>query len=313
MKKILLYLITILTLLFIVRELEYRGIRKNEKGEFAKLRIAFEEKNNYDMLIIGSSRAECQFYPPVIDSVLGVHSFNIGMPGATMPFIRTSLEAYLLHSNPPKYIVLNLDLHSFIDNPDTVYNFPRYFPFLDNEKLFAGLQARDPRFAFFKWLPFYSMPYFGSHYLDASLRGWMNKTGKYDGDYVNGFSPSLPDILHGDLDTLTIPLHASNPKPFVWQNLDSIVNICNRNHIELILVVSPIFHRLEKKIVNYDDLILQFQKYAAQPHVYYLNLMHCENISYYKELFNDPAHLNKRGAVLFSFYFSRALTQYLPF
>src|SRR4051812_41780984 len=113
MKRPLIFILISITLLYVVRAIEYTGIRKNEKGEFAKLRVAFEEKNNFDILIIGSSRAECGFYSPLIDSLTGLHSYNIGMTGAAMPFIRSTLEAYLENSKAPRYVILNLDLHSF--------------------------------------------------------------------------------------------------------------------------------------------------------------------------------------------------------
>src|SRR5882762_1000467 len=98
LKRSLIFILISLALLYVLRAIEYAGIRKNKKGEFAKLNQAFEEKNNFDILVIGSSRAECEFYTPIIDSATGLHSFNIGMTGAVMPLIRATLEAYLVHS-----------------------------------------------------------------------------------------------------------------------------------------------------------------------------------------------------------------------
>ncbi|HTF02633.1 MAG TPA: hypothetical protein VK826_01355, partial [Bacteroidia bacterium] len=149
MKRALLYVFLAIVLLYAVRALLYEGLHRTKSGEFAKLRTVFEEKNNFDVIIIGSSRAECQFYNPIIDSVTGLSSYNLGMTGATMPLIAATLEAYLENSEPPKYVVLNIDLHSLSDNTDTVYLFPRYFAFLDNEKLYEGLVARDKRFLYF--------------------------------------------------------------------------------------------------------------------------------------------------------------------
>ena len=58
MKRALLSVLISLLLLYIVRELEYQGVRRNESGEFAKLRETFLEPQDYDLIYIGSSRAE---------------------------------------------------------------------------------------------------------------------------------------------------------------------------------------------------------------------------------------------------------------
>ncbi len=310
MKKILLYTSIALALLYIVRELEYIGIRKNKSGEFAKLRQSFEEANNFDILVIGSSRAEGQFYTPIIDSANQLHTFNIGIAGATMPLFCTELEAYLVHSKAPKYVILNLDLHTFNGNSDTIYNFPRYFPYLDNPELYAGLCERDKRFPYFKYLSFYSMPYFKARYLNAALRGWFNKPGKYDSDYVNGFAPAVTTIDQGDLDTVKITSYASNPQPLIWASFQHIQDICQSKGIKLIVVLAPIFHRAEEAVVNYNSLISEFQQYAQKRGLPFINMAH-DSIQFRKELFIDPFHMNIKGAKVFTRLFSLELAQYI--
>jgi hypothetical protein len=310
MKRAILFSVAALLLLYLVRELEYAGLRRNRAGEFSKLREAYLEPHPCDLLIIGSSRAECQFYSPIIDSATGLRTFNIGMTGATMPFIRTSLEAYLENSPPPKYVILNLDLHSFKDNPDTVYKFPRYFAYLSNEKLRKGLEETDPRFYWFRKLAFYSMPYYGTKYLDASLRGWLDKPGKYDSTYSSGFAPSERNPALGNLDTLTIAPYVSDPQPYVKDNLDRIVSICREKNIRLIIVLSPLFHRWEESVINYPALCEQFRNYARSKNAGFLDLG-LDPVRNDQSLYSDPAHLSLEGARLFSSHFSDTLAQYI--
>lgn len=310
MKKALLYIFIAIGLLYAIRAIEYAGLRRVQGGEFAKLRTVFEEENNFDLVIIGSSRAECQYYNPIIDSLTGLHSYNLGMTGATMPFIASTLEAYLVHSHAPKYVVLNLDLHSLGDNTDTVYKFPRYFAFLDNEKLYDGLQERDGRFFFFRWLPFYSMPYFSNRYLSNSVRGWLNQPTMYDADYEQGFAPSITDSTWGDLDTAgMISTHAEIPDA-IWTAVDRIRAVCDSNHCKLILVVSPLFHRQQECVASYRDSYLAFRHYAAKNTLSFIDLGE-DSIRYHKELYADPAHLNKTGALIFTRTFSACLRQYI--
>lgn len=308
MKRAAVFAITAILLLYAVRELEYAGLRRNQEGEFAKLRQAFLEPHPCDILILGSSRAECQFVPQIIDSATGLHTFNIGMTGATLPFIRTSLEAYLVNSPAPKYAVLNLDLHSLGDNWDTVYKFPRYFAYLENEKLRGGLQQRDPRFPYFRYLAPYSMPYFSAHYLDASLNGWTGRSSSFDSAYDEGFTPCLPAPGLGDYDTLHLPPVNTLLSPAMTAELDSISAICKKNHIQLLLVISPL-HQAQASGV-YGQNCYRIRRFAQEKFIPLFDMGEMPIIhdqSYYA----DPAHLNRSGALYFSRIFSASLAQYI--
>lgn len=310
MKRALIYTAIAIALLYVVRAIEYEGLHRLQGGEFAKLRTVFEERNNYDLLVIGSSRAECQFYPPVIDSATGLRCYNIGMTGAVMPFIAATLDAYLVNSTPPKYVILNLDIHSLGDNTDTVYKFPRYFAFLGNEKLYDGLVARDNRFLFFKYLPFYSMPYFGNRYLSNSIRGWAKMPTLYDAEYEQGFAPSIPDTTLGDLDTARMLSSNATIPATIWESMENIRAICIQHNIKLILVVSPLFHRQEENVSSYSASYNAFRDYADRNKVPFIDLGH-DSIRFQKELYADPAHLTGEGARIFTRRFCSILAQYL--
>lgn len=309
-KRALIYIAFAIGLLYAIRAIEYAGVKRMEEGEFAKLSTTFEEENNFDLVIIGSSRAECQFYTPLIDSATGLNCYNIGMTGATLPFISATLKAYLVHSQAPQYVVLNLDLHSLGDNNDTVYSFARYFPFLDNEELYNGLQARDARFFWFKHLPFYSLPYFNGRYLSNSIHGWMGTPTQFDSDYEKGFAPSVGSLSLGDLDTATmIVTNAEIPQP-VWDAVNEIHQLCKDKKIQLLFVVSPLHHRQEEAVKNYSQSMEKFRSFAESSGIPLIDLGH-DSLRFEKEFYTDPAHLNKPGAVLFTRHFCSALSQYL--
>lgn len=310
MKRALIYTAIAIALLHVVRALQYEGLRRVKGGEFAKLRTVFEEKNNFDLVVIGSSRAECQFYMPIIDSITGFHSYNLGMTGAVMPFIAATLDAYLVNSSPPKYAVLNLDLHTLGDNTDTVYKFPRYFAFLGNEKLYQGLMERDARFLYFKYLPFYSMPYFGNRYLGNSIRGWAGKPTLYDADYVQGFAPSVRDTTLGDLDTASLVASNAEIPPAIWESIEKIRSICAAHNIKLILVVSPLYHRVEESATSYEKSLKAFRDYSTRNNIPLIDMGH-DSIRFQKELYADPAHLTGEGARIFTRRFCSVLVQYL--
>ena len=150
MKRAIAYLSISIFIAYLTREVLYKGVRNNKNGEYHKLTAIFQKHNLYNAIFIGSSRAESHFNPQIIDSITHLNSFNIGIAGATMPIILGCLEAYLQNSKSPKYVIMNIDFQSFDRNKDTIYNFPRYFPYLDNDKLYNSLNKLDARFLFFK-------------------------------------------------------------------------------------------------------------------------------------------------------------------
>jgi len=308
MKRSLLFVLLAIALTYAVRELEYAGVRRNKQGEFAKLRECFLEKNDYDMLYLGSSRAESQFHPGLIDSLTGLRSYNAGLLGATAPFMLTSLQGYLENSAAPKYVVLNIDYHSFSDNTDTIFQFARYFPYLSNKALYNGLQERDPRFCWFRALPFYSMPYFNSRYLNAAIRGYSGTVSKYDTLHVRGYSPVMP-VPRPDIDTFRLEPQRSEPPAIVMQSFDGIVRLCKTKNIRLIFVLSPLHRRQRESLLNERELVAMLHRYAEKNQIPLLDYSQ-HPVGYKNELFADPAHLSREGSLVFSRFFARDV---LPF
>ncbi|HEU4716918.1 MAG TPA: hypothetical protein VFU15_03765 [Bacteroidia bacterium] len=308
MKRAAFYILLVTALAWLMREAEYEGIRRNREGQFDKFNTCFARKNNFDLIIIGSSRAESHFRPDIIDSATGFHSYNAGMVGATLPFIEGTLEAYLENSAPPKYVVLNIDYHMFIASDDTIRYFPGYFPYLGNHALYEKFRERDPRFTYFKWIPFYSLPYLGSKYFDNALHGWFNVPGRYDSTYIRGYTP-IAAASPADIDTITIKPYSPWLKESSWKSLDRIISICHEKNIKLIFVLSPLYHRLSEAIVNEKTIIARFHEIAVKNGFVLMDYSHTF-ISEDKTLFSDLDHMNRRGALYFSRLFSRDLAQY---
>jgi hypothetical protein len=58
--------------------------KKTNKGVFNKYNELFlKQGNTYDVLFLGSSRAEMHFNPKVFDEITGLNSYNMGMSGAS--------------------------------------------------------------------------------------------------------------------------------------------------------------------------------------------------------------------------------------
>ncbi|MCC6691655.1 MAG: hypothetical protein IT235_08995 [Bacteroidia bacterium] len=308
MRKIILYLVLSVCFIYTAREFIYYGLRKNSIGEFDKLNTIFVKQNSYDVLIVGSSRAESHFVPSIIDSVIGLSCFNAGQGGATQEFNLAILNSYLLHSQPPKILVLNIDIHLPDTGIATVYQFPKYFAYLGNDTLYSYLNKFDKRFTYFKWIPFYSMVYLSDYYLSASLRGWMGKQNENDKTYINGFTPEkkwVEDVEQNNYRTIN-----NTFSPTFYKSINAILTICMANHIKPVLVVSPLYSGFSEMIANKQKTLEMLQKLSTKNAAVLMDFTD-DAMCAQKKYFTNPRHLNIEGARIFSKKFAELLQRHL--
>ncbi|MGZ4048541.1 MAG: hypothetical protein ACXVNN_04205, partial [Bacteroidia bacterium] len=292
MKKITLYLFIIVIAGYAVSEILYCGLRENKYGIFDKYNTIFLEKNNYETIIIGSSRAESHFSTRVIDSALHTNSYNIGIQGASLPFALDVFNAYLENSSFPKNVIFNIDHHINTCDNDTVFMFPRYFPYLENKTLYSALEKRDKRFFAFRYFPYYNLAYMGDAYFSGAIRGFLNKPGKYDLKYYKGYT-SIMDIKW------KYKAYYACDEDLMYNRIDSIADLCKKHHANLFLVVSPIYSKAADLILNRAALIQKLNSKAAANNITLLDYSD-DAISKDSSFFADPYHLKEKGALLFT-------------
>lgn len=300
-KKAVTYTLIFVTMLYGYRYALHEGIRKNEKGIFNKLNEAFLNKTTYDIVFLGSSRAEMHYSPKVFDSITHLSSFNLGISGAS-PNVSFSVLKAFCHNHPlPKYIVLNLDYYALKHDSDVIYNFPRFFPYLTNSYLRTELNNIDNRFNSFYYNPIHSLPYEQLSYLSTSIHGWFGIEGRYDSLCFKGYQTAETKA--------TFQKTENNKNSYAYihlknrQYIDSICGYAKKNGIKLIIATSPIFHGSDKTI-NRTSVISQIKNIAAMKHVDYWDYSADSNYLKNPALFIDEYHLNRIGSELFTKQFS---------
>ncbi|HWY35544.1 MAG TPA: hypothetical protein VNX68_12935 [Nitrosopumilaceae archaeon] len=262
----------------------------------------FEQKNDYNTLFIGSSRAECHFNPRIFDSITGLNSFNIGISGSNNAFTYGILKSYLLKSTPPSVIIMNIDFHYSNESSDTIYNFPRYFPYLDHPVLYQELQKRDKRFFWFKYFPFYSLAFTGDKYINASLRGYFNVKSPYDESSFKGNQRIIP-LQYKNLDSIPATKYKGVILPENLNYLDSIISLSRKIGSQLYFVISPSYFKGTDRIINIRDHIQRFIDLGEKKHIQVWNYTN-DSLCTKKELFADFYHMKSEGCDLFTIQFS---------
>lgn len=303
LKKIIFYFFVLTALSFVLRFFIHEGLRKNQSGVFDKLNIIFHQTNLHEVLFIGSSRAECHFNTKLFDSITGLKSYNMGISGSNNSFTYGIFKSYLSNHPSPKIAIMNIDFHFAHQGSDTIYEFPRFFPYLDNKVLYDELVKRNKRFFAFKYIPFYSLPFLGEKYLNNCFRGYMNRPSTYDLSMYQGFQYINPieykKINYTDTISYTATILKEN-----LDYLDSIIYVCKEKNIKLFFVVSPTHQIVSKRIKNIGDHIGKFQSIAGQNHIPFMNYTNdsiCANDKYFADLY----HMKKEGADLFTVKFSK--------
>jgi hypothetical protein len=310
LKKAAFYFILVWGLTWAVRFVVYEGIRSNQSGLFDKFNRIFHGENTYDALFVGSSRAECHFNPRIFDSITGYHSYNIGVSGSNNSFTYGIYKAYLSRSKAPEVVIMNVDFHFAHESSDTIYEFPRFFPYLDNPILFDELQKRDSRFYLFNYFPAYSLAFMGDRYLNVSLRGYTGKESLYDKQCYKGFQPINP-LNYKDLDSESVSSYKGGILKENSDYLDSIIQLTKKSNAKLYLVVSPTHIRGTNRLSNHEEILAQFRKRAGTNGIPFMDYTR-DSLCYNNAYFADFYHMKKSGADLFSILFSRDFAAKFP-
>ncbi len=298
-----------ITSIFLLRFVIHEGLRKNNFGIFKKYSVMFLEKNNFNTLVIGSSRAAGHFNPRIIDSVLGFNTFNIGVEGSNNLLTYGVLKSYLYNSSLPKTIIMNIDYHFAHHSSDTVFNFPRFFPYLDNPVLYNVLKGKKQEFFFYKYFPMTSLAYMGDKFLNSSIRGYLQYKSPYDAEYYQG-NQKVISLEHKDFNLLDSSKYLATILPENLQYLDSTILLCQKNNIQLYFVISPCYIQGTRRITNAEDQINAFKLFAKQRDIPMFDYSYHE-ISYQKDLFADYYHMKGIGCDRFSRVFSNDLNTYI--
>jgi hypothetical protein len=273
------------------------GQRSNKKGVYEKYSTLFFGNNSYNALVLGSSRAEMHTDVALLDSLTGLISYNAGVSGATTRMAYVVLKSYLVNSTIPKTIFLECDFHISHLKTDTIFNFPRYFPYLTNEVLFKGFKDIDPRFTRFRYNPFYSLPYSGINALSPALHGWTGTSGAYDEAYHKGFFKNT-EIDHYD------HFNTSRYDGYIHketrQYLDSIILFCKDNSCQLIFMMSPAYKNAQKEVKNKGQIIEQYRNIAFIHHIPVFEHSNDTDIVNHRDYFEDNYHMLYSGARLYT-------------
>lgn len=270
------------------------GLKQTKDYRFQTWNDIIESKINADVLIMGNSRAFSHYSPQVLDSILNINSYNIGIGGHPFNVQYLRYQLYEKHNKKPQLIIQNIDFVTFF-HANIGHEREQVFPFVNDP--FLRNELTNYGFTKFElYLPLYR--YFGyqmviknglfeffriKHYnAQPSDKGYRPEQGNWDGTELNKITKIEPAM-----DSSTIQL------------FDEYLAHCKKNDIKIVMVNTPVYYIATQKLVNatrFNDLIRGFSKKYDIPYLDYTNDPICYDTTY----FHIAEHLNKKGAELFT-------------
>jgi hypothetical protein len=270
-------LLTILVLL-VVLDWAYTTVylKNSDRG---KIQHIFNSKaRKYDVVILGSSRANNHFVPELFEKK-GLKTFNYGMSGAHLFEASLMLKLMAERNYKIKTVILEADL-GLCNEKESEAIAAKFLPYIHHSEIIAAHFSKLDVFNELYYIPFY-------RYIDfdalIGFREMYNTATKKPTNILDnlGYHPlgHKPGNMKNDIRAL---------KPIRNKYYEEIKQICRQNHYNLITVMTPM-------CANVKGL-----GYFEKANQIYPEIFNLENVVEGDQYFSSCGHLNDAGARLFT-------------
>lgn len=253
----------------------------------------YNQQLSSDIIINGSSRAWVQYDPIVLDTILNISSFNLGIDGSGINRQILKYDIYCKQQNIlPKLIIQNLDLCTMVQSVG--YEREQFFPMFifdrESMKQFSRYEAFD---LYEKYLPCYR--YIGYPRLVQSSFG-LNQL-DYDDSLVKGY--------HGQNRTWDGSVYYKikeidySQDPDALNMFDAFLNDVTEKGTKVIFVYAPIYIGVTRKIKDLEGMYEMYDTLAIKYGIPILDYNY-DPLCYDTAYFYNATHMNKKGSELFS-------------
>ncbi|MBO7493384.1 MAG: hypothetical protein J6T87_04495 [Bacteroidales bacterium] len=260
---------------------------------FATWNDLYQRDIDAQVLIMGSSRAFVQFNPAIIDSILHINSYNLGMNGRAADSQILKYKVFRHRGNPkPKLIVYEVS-HGTMQKSNG-YEREQFVPYLHDPYLWQLChEQEDFSFADFV-LP--SWRFLGRQNLIRKIL-FPSVKSEYDSPLYKGFRSY--DRKWGGRGLHQQASVSYTHDTTIIRQFRDFLSECRRDSIQVVLVTSPFYIGGTRKMADSTGMHAMFAQIATDFNIPFLDYTYDE-LSYDTAYFYNTMHLNKIGADLFS-------------
>jgi len=260
---------------------------KQEWGRQYRATYALE-KTTADALIFGSSSAYHHYVPDIIEARLKQSCYNTGSPGQSLLYNYAILKA-ILKRYSPKLIILDVSGGDFRVDQESYDRLSFLLPYYKkHEEIRPIVNLKSPME---KYKLLSSIYAFNSSFL--MIAGGNSEYFKKRTTDIKGYKPLFR--------TWNEPLTIRNPEQYPLDRTKinifrSFIEDCRNFGIKLFIVYSPTYIEYSQK----DYSILIIGKIAKEQNIPFIDFTNDTAFTNHPSLFDDPVHLNFKGAELFT-------------
>tara|TARA_Y100001970_G_C14099961_1_gene784918 strand:- start:86 stop:1027 length:942 start_codon:yes stop_codon:yes gene_type:complete len=269
------------------------------------------KNNNYDYLVIGSSRAMNMFDSNVIDDSLKTNGINLGHGGAGFRFNYLSLYLFLKRNNVKK-VFIQIDPFEIYHN--NIYNRPQldnfFFNYLTDSVVLNTLSDYHSRLKLkiYNYIPILGVIEYNKAYKLSGFIESFNSSIKYD-------KTKGSDLLSSEKNIFVPPKNVDfgqaeiKPSRNDLKYLSKIVQLCRKNKINVYLYTAPIYDYEYYYLSKYPNFDKDIKDIVQSLDLIYYNY---RDFFIIKDsmLFKDVIHLNDLGTKIFSKDFMAKVRKY---
>lgn len=297
--KVGILVILLISLFYTLEQLITQGLKKSTSSIFIDWNRIYQGSIQADLIINGSSKAFVHISPKILDSILQLSSYNLGIDGHDFYMQHCKYSTYEHYNKKPK-LILQVISHSTLNKREDLFEIEQFLPYLDDSimqqttKDYIGLNNFD------YWLPF--VRYFGHrNIIKEGLLSYFNfpiDQGRYkykgyapnDFKWDNSFERFVKYFPKGKTIELS-DVSIQKFRQFIEQQK-------NKN-IPVVLVYPPTYYPSQQYINNRAEIMALYQTIAEE---YQLLLLDYSQLPLTKEktFFYNSQHLNQQGSEIFS-------------
>ncbi|WP_291285022.1 hypothetical protein [Flavobacterium sp.] len=238
------------------------------------------EGRKYDVVILGSSRANNHFVTSMFEDK-GLKTFNYGMSGSHLFEAALMLKLMVERKYEIKNIILEADLSlASIDQSEGIA--AAFLPYIHNSKVVKEHFQTQKNFNELYYIPFYRYIKFETKIGFREM--FFNIIHKRTSSLDNGGYYELVGVENGNMKNNIVNL---NPLPHN-KYYEEIKRICKKNNINLITVMTPMCENVVG--MNYFEKVKK-----AYPEIY-----NYENVVKENKYFSSCGHMNGTGSKMFT-------------
>jgi hypothetical protein len=265
-------------LLLVLLDIVYTQVylQSSQRG---KIDYVYNSKaRNYDVVILGSSRANNHFVPQLFEEK-GLKTFNFGMSGGHLFEADLLLKLMIERKYSIKNVVIETDLN--LSNEKRADGISaKFLPYIHDSKTIEEQFSGESDFIELYYIPFYRYVEFDNQ---IGFRELYNTTRKEPTSYLTNHGYHALVNKKGRMKN-----DLTNLKPIRNKYYDDIKRICAENHINLIAVMTPMCTNV--KGMDY------FEKVNS----IYPEIHNYENAVEGDQYFSSCGHMNDTGAKVFT-------------